>query len=442
MSAPAAIAVPAPTASLLERLDTTRESPLFYKVFALVSAGMMLDALDVYLASSVTSTVLKDGWSTLQLNSYFLSAGFLGLFIGSVASGYVGDLAGRRVAYQVNLLVFGGFTLAGAFAPTMGWLIVCRFFAGVGLGSEIVTGYALVNEFAPIHRRGRWCAATSVIANCGAPLTMLASALVIPRFGWRVMFVAVGVLAGILWYLRRDIPESPRWLLARGRDGQAERIVAQLEAGGREADDEDARAGLPAAEPVRRPAPGMCLLVGIVAASATIVCQYTFTSWVPTLLVRRGISISGSLGLSTFMMLGAPAGCLIGAWCVDRFGRKRTIIPAFALTAVFGVAYGQQDGRLGAVLVGFALTACFYVLMASVIAVYVAELFPTRFRFRGAGISNAVAKLLTVAMPVAVAWMLGFAPEWTIFASISALELIACAVVWIWGPETGHRLLG
>lgn len=441
MSAIAA-AAPASANPLLQRLDATRESPLFYKIFALVSAGMMLDALDVYLASSVTSTVLKQGWSTLQLNSYFLSAGFLGLFIGSIASGYVGDLAGRRVAYQVNLLVFGGFTLAGAFAPSMAWLIVCRFFAGVGLGSEIVTGYALVNEFAPIHRRGRWCAATSVIANTGAPVTMLASALVIPRFGWRVMFVAVGVLAGILWYLRRDIPESPRWLIAHGRAEEARGIVEQLEAGGRAARPEAAHGGTPADQPVHRPAHAVCLMVGIVAASATIVCQYTFTSWVPTLLVRRGISISGSLGLSTFMMLGAPLGCLIGAWCVDRLGRKPTIVAAFAATAVFGVLYGAQHAELGAVLVGFALTTCFYVLMASVIAVYVAELFPTRVRFRGAGICNAVAKLLTVAMPIAVAWMLGFAPEWTVFASISAFALVACAVVWIWGPETNRRLLG
>lgn len=68
--------------------------------------------------------------------------------------------------------------------------------------------------------------------------------------------------------------------------------------------------------------------------------------------------------------------------------------------------YANQTTMAGVVAVGFLLTTCFYVLMASVVAVYVAELFPTTFRFRGSGIANGIAKLLTVAMPIAVAWML------------------------------------
>jgi MFS transporter, putative metabolite:H+ symporter len=421
---------------LIQRLDQTRESPLFRHVFALVAGGMLLDAFDVYLASAVTSAILADGWSTLQLNSLFLSAGFLGLFLGSLVSGFVGDLRGRRVAYQVNLAVFGGASLLSALAPNMGVLIVLRFIAGVGLGAEIVTGYALITEFAPVGHRGRWAAATSVVANCGAPVTLLVSTIVIPHLGWRPMFVIVGVLAAILWWLRRDVPESPRWLVAHGRLDEAESIIAELETGGR-IEPTEARAH----ELVRRGSRGRMLLVASVAASATIICQYTFTTWVPTLLGRRGIGISGSLGLSTLMMVGAPLGCLLGAWAVDRIGRKPTIIAAFAATAVLGVAYAMQTSRVGVVVVGFVLTACFYVLMASVIAVYVAELFPTDWRFRGAGIANAVAKLLTVAMPVVVTAVLQVAPDWTIFAGISAIAAIACAVVWVWGPETNRRLL-
>ncbi len=106
------------------------------------------------------------------------------------------------------------------------------------------------------------------------------------------------------------------------------------------------------------------------------------------------------------MELGAPTGCAIGAYLVDRIGRKKTIVPAFIFTAIFGIFYARQDTMAGVVAVGFILTACFYVLMASVVAVYVAELFPTVFRFRGAGIANGIAKLFTVAMPIVVAWML------------------------------------
>ncbi|MTV82558.1 MFS transporter [Secundilactobacillus folii] len=425
--------------SLQDRLDQTRESPLFYKIFALVAGGMFLDAADVYMASSVASYTLKTGWSTVQMNSYFLSSGFLGLFIGSLISGFIGDLKGRRVAYQINLLLFGGFTFAAAFAPNMAVLIFCRLMAAVGLGSEIVTGYSMVNEFSPVHNRGKWCAAVSLVANCGAPITMLVCTIVLPRFGWRALFAMIGVIAAILWYLRRDIPESPRWLIAHGRKNEAEAIIEQLEVNGSRHEDVDADSQT---HPRVHHSLGISLFVAIVAVSATIICQYAFTSWVPTLLLQRGINISNSLGVSTIMMLGAPVGCAIGATMIDRIGRKRTIVPAFLLTAVFGMMYAHQDSMVMVVFVGFLLTTCFYVLMASVVAVYVSELFPTEYRFRGSGVANGIAKLMTVAMPIVVAWMLKVASVNVAFWSISGIALFAGLVVWIFGDETNQKSIG
>lgn len=423
---------------LQRRIDRTHESPLFYKIFALVAGGMFLDAADVYMASAVASTVLKSGWSTLAQNSYFLSSGFLGLFIGSLTAGFIGDLKGRRVAYQINLLLFGGFTFIAAFAPNMWFLIVCRLISSIGLGSEIVTGYAMVNEFAPIHSRGKWCAGVSLVANSGAPITMLLCTMIIPNFGWRVMFAAIGIVAAILWYLRRDIPESPRWLMAHQRSEQAEKIIEQLEVNG----SDDFTTPTKAKHEVVKHSIGVSLFVAIVAVSATIICQYTFTSWVPTLLVQRGINVSGSLGFSTIMMLGAPVGCAVGAYMVDRIGRKKTIVPAFILTAIFGMFYARQDSMTGVVIIGFLLTTCFYVLMASVVAVYVSELFPTVFRFRGSGIANGIAKLFTVAMPIVVAWMMKVTTTNMIFWAISAIALFAGIIVWSFGDETNQKDIG
>ncbi len=199
------------------------------------------------------------------------------------------------------------------------------------------------------------------------------------------MFMGVGIVAAILWYLRRNIPESPRWLMAHGRNDEAQEIIQKLEVNGV---NEDVTPIVKKHEVVHHSL-GVSLFVATVAASATIICQYTFTSWVPTLLSNRGINISGSLWMSAFMMVGAPVGCAIGAYLVDRIGRKKTIAPAFFMTAIFGFMYGQQSTVAGVMTIGFLLEVCFYVLMASVIAVYVAELFPTKFRFRGSGIAMA-----------------------------------------------------
>lgn len=141
------------------------------------------------------------------------------------------------------------------------------------------------------------------------------------------------------------------------------------------------------------------------------------------------------------MMLGAPTGALIGVLLVDRIGRKKLIVPTFILTAVFGLLYAVQTNATTVMIVGFLLTTCFYVLMASVVAVYVAELFPTAFRFRGSGIANATAKLLTVGMPYAVAVFLTWFSASLIFVMISAIALIAAIVVWWLGPETRQKAI-
>ncbi|OZG64657.1 MFS transporter permease [Bifidobacterium hapali] len=428
---------------IISRVDRAHETPMFHRIVALVAAGMLMDSIDVYIGSAVASSALATGWSTVAQNSTFMSAGFLGLLIGSLLAGFVGDLKGRRVAYQINLLLFGGFTFLGAFAPNMAVLSLCRLGAGLGLGAEIVTGFAMVNEFAPMNRRGHWCAIVSLVANCGVPIAMLLCAFIIPRWSWRPLFIGIGVVAAVIWWLRRDIPESPRWLAVHGRYDEADAIVKQMEVNGSEP--VTTAAASDAAAQNRNAGGrslGICLFVAIVAVGATNVCSYAFTSWVPTILVKRGINLSSSLTTSTLMMLGAPVGCLIGSLLIDRIGRKRTIVPAFLFTGVFGMAYAFQTSTVGAIIVGFLLMMCLYTLMASVVAVYAPELFATKVRFRCVGLANAIAKLLNVLMPMVVGWMLTALGATSIFVSISVIAILSMLVVGFFGAETAQRSVG
>jgi putative MFS transporter len=160
------------------RLDRLPFSAFHRRIIVLIGTGMFLDACDIYMAPGVLGALVKAGWSDLQTNATFLSATFLGMLIGTFTSGLIGDRFGRRFSYQSNLLVFGGASLAAAFAPNMTVLIALRFLMGIGLGAEIVIGYSTLSEFiraryaagrspfcppSPIQQSSQWAS-----AGCGS----------------------------------------------------------------------------------------------------------------------------------------------------------------------------------------------------------------------------------------------------------------------------------
>jgi putative MFS transporter len=211
------------------RLDRLPISPFHYRIFWLVGAGMFFDGYDLYVAGGVLASTIQSKFSTLPQNLQFLSLTFVGMTLGSLITGFVGDKYGRRFTYQINLLIFGLASLAAAFAQDMNQLIVCRFVQGLGLGAEIVVGYSTLTEFVPPKSRGRWLAFMAFLTVCGFPVTAILGYLIIPTWGWRPMFVIAGLGSLVVWYLRKNLPESPRWLEAQGRTAEAEALMQAIE---------------------------------------------------------------------------------------------------------------------------------------------------------------------------------------------------------------------
>ena len=199
------------------RLDRLPISSFHYRIFWLVGAGMFFDGYDLYIAGGVLASAVQTKFSTVPQNLQFISLTFVGMTLGALITGFVGDRIGRRFTYQINLLIFGLASLAAAFAQDMNQLIVCRFVQGLGLGAEIVVGYSTLTEFVPPKTRGRWLSMMAFLVVAGFPVTALLGYLIIPAFGWRPMFIIAGVGSLIVWYLRKNLPESPRWLESQGR---------------------------------------------------------------------------------------------------------------------------------------------------------------------------------------------------------------------------------
>lgn len=414
----------------------------------LIGVGMFFDGFDIYVAATVLGATLKSGFSTMGQNAQFVSVTFLGMMLGSLVTGFLGDRYGRRFNYQANLAIFGLASIAAAFAPSMEALILLRFVMGAGLGAENVVGYSTMTEFVPPQARGKWLGVISVFVVSGLPATALLGTLIIPRFGWRTMFVLGGLGALVVWYLRKALPESPRWLESVGRVEEAEAILQAIE---REASLHHASLPPPAPAAAAIHSRSVGALVSsallprmIVGATTLIVVNtliYGFVTWLPTFFVQEGRSIATSFGYSLVMSLGAPVGSAIGALTADSWGRKPTIIGASLLTIVIGSIYPFIKDPVVLLMVGFLLTVPIYVLVTLLFAIYIPELFPTEVRLRASGICNTFGRGATIATPFLVVALFRSYGVGGVLSLMIGLLMVQIFVVLLFGIEPKKRRL-
>jgi putative MFS transporter len=361
----------------------------------LIGGGMFFDGFDIYLAGIVLGATVKSGFSTLAQNGYFVSVTFVGMMLGSFVTGFLGDHFGRRFTYQSNLAIFGFASIAAAFAPSMKVLILIQAVIGFGLGAENVVGYSTLTEFVPPQSRGKWLGLMTVFVVTGLPVAALTGTLIIPWLGWRAMFVLGGLGALVVWYLRKKLPESPRWLESVGRTEEAETLLRAIES---EVAVEHSPLPPPAISPAVKHSRDLSSLAGpvilprmILGSISLIVINsllYGFVTWLPTFFVQQGLSVARSFTYSLVMAVGAPIGSAIGAFTADSWGRKPTIIGACLFTIFVGSFYPFITRPVILMAVGFTLIVPIYVLVALLFAVYIPELFPTEVRLRASGICN------------------------------------------------------
>jgi MFS transporter, putative metabolite:H+ symporter len=431
------------------RLDRLPISSFHYRIFWLVGAGMFFDGYDLYVAGSVLAAAIQTKFSTLPQNLQFVSLTFLGMTVGSLITGFVGDKYGRRFTYQINLLIFGLASLAAAFAQDMPQLIVCRFIQGLGLGAEIVVGYSTLTEFVPPASRGRWLSFMAFLTVCGFPVTAILGYLIIPNWGWRPMFIIAGLGSLIVWYLRKNLPESPRWLESKGRDAEAEALLQAIEK-------EVAGSGtLPAAAtaaPVLqltaasmfRPPILQRLLVGSWVLITINTLIFGFVIFLPQFFLRQGLTITNSLGYTVVLAGASLVGCALGAVLSDSIGRRWSIIGASLLTIVTGWIYAHFSAASDPVMVlsvGAVLIIAIYIQTAILFGVYTPELFPTEIRLRANGICNTLGRGATVVSPFVVGFlMVNYALPGVIWLMIG-LVAVQIVAVYFWGVEPARRPL-
>jgi putative MFS transporter len=190
-------------------------------IIAVAAAGFLFDSFDITIVAYALPKIRLEFNLTPQEVGLAGSAALAGMGLGSWCWGWIADKWGRRVVFASTVLMFSLFTGVVGLSMSLGFLVGARFLTGLGLGGMVPIDQALVTEYAPANIRGRVAAMLPLCWPMGYFCAAGCGLLLVPEIGWRWLF-AIGVVPALLvFFIRRGVPESPRWLAAKGRHEDA-----------------------------------------------------------------------------------------------------------------------------------------------------------------------------------------------------------------------------
>ncbi|WP_206956194.1 MFS transporter [Trinickia acidisoli] len=452
---------PARTQEIAARLDRLPATRAVWKLIVLLSLGFFFELYDLLYTGYVAPGLVKSGILTPTTSGLFGTSGvatfiaalFAGLFLGTSACGFLADRFGRRAIFTWSLLWYVAANTVMAFQDTASGLNLWRFISGMGIGVELVTIGTYLSELTPKHLRGRAFAICQTIGFSAVPVVAFLSYLFVPRApfgldGWRWVVLLGGVSALFVWYFRRNLPESPRWLASKGRVDEASDVLAQLERR------IERQYGKPLPQPgPSDPAPRKAgfadmwkppyrqrTIMLIIFHIFQTVGFYGFANWVPTLLIKQGITVTHSLLYTTVIGLAAPLGPLIGYLFADRFERKQVIVWMAALNIVAGLVFSQVSAAAAIIALGVLLTLAGNIISFT-FHTYQQELYPTAIRARAVGFVYSWSRLSAVFSSFVIAFTLRGFGVTGVFVFIAGAMLLVMLVIGLMGPRTLGRSL-
>ncbi|MEV0073826.1 MFS transporter [Amycolatopsis sp. NPDC050768] len=439
------------TAAVAARLDRLPVTRTHRRATVAVGLGLFFEFYEVFLTGTISAVLVSEFKLSKAALPPLLASTFLGMFFGALLLGRLADRFGRRGAFLLNLALYSFFSLLGAFSGNAIMLLITRFFAGVGLGAEPPLADTYLTDLLPARKRGKLIAWAYTLAFCGVPVVgFLAKGLTEGSFlgiaGWRWLFVIGALGAGVVFLLRRGLPESPRWLHSVGRTQEAETVIRGLEAEAGQAPAEEP-APAPVEKPVRKAAP-IRDLFGSTYRRRTIMMTvfhvlqtigyYGFGTMVPLVLAAKGYPVSQSLLFTALTFLGYPVGSALSLPLVERLERKHLVIGSVLAMAVFGLAFGLANSIALAIVFGFIYTAISNVFSNSY-HIYQAEIFPTALRSTASSGTYSISRLASGLMPFVLVPLLDSSGATTLFVVIGAALVLVALDIAILGPRTTGR---
>jgi putative MFS transporter len=427
-------------------LDNAKISPLHRRIVGLIAAGYFFDVIDFTIFGSMVPFILGSKFATGPEVAAIGSATIFGMCIGTAGQGQFSDRFGRRFIYQFNLLLFGVFTILGAFAPSVTLLVVCRFIAGIGLGAEQPLAFAYAGEYSPKAIRGRILAIVHFIGGaCVWPIGTLmvlafSGVLESPEHVWRGIWLVIGIGALVVWVFRFTLPESPRYLSTHGRGDEALAVLGRLGiAGPTEPLTTDAASNTKS-DPfgvVFRLFPGR-VIAGMICFTAFFGVAIGLGAWLPNMMNAKGFSVTKSLQYVLAMNFAVPCASIFMMYALDKYGRKVTSICAFVGAGIMAMVFSNAGTPMQLMIAGFIMV--FFVQVAgNAMQIFASEVFPTNARASGFGWASGVGRLATAFIMPTILWVQNGWGLTTVFVCLAIMLLIAAASVTQLGPEAKQK---
>ncbi len=437
--------------SILKRVERLPFSRFHWRLLGMGGLGYTFDAMDGAMIAFILPAVSALWGLTNQQTGFLGSSAMIGYLFGAFFAGTLGDLIGRRSVMMYALAIYCMATLIAAFAPNWQFLFWWRVVASFGTGAESAIIAPFLAEFVQKKYRGRFVGSLSGFFSFGFVFAALLGYFVVPasRDGWRIVQILSAVPIIMLLWWRRSLPESPRWLIERGRSTEASAEVDRMEAEAIDA----GHAILPALDTIELPAVGVrqggtfaknlaalwspsmsrtTLMLWLLWIAITF-SYYGFFTWIPTLLVKQGMTITKSFGYSIIIYLAQIPGYYSAAFVSEKLDRKWTIVLYMLLGGVS--AYLMSNARVDAsiTLAGFLLSFFMNGTYAGIYA-YTPELYPTAFRTTGMGVASSFGRIGGLSAPIVIGYTyarIGFAGVFTITTIVLVIGALAVALLGI-----------
>jgi MFS transporter, putative metabolite:H+ symporter len=426
----------AKAAELIARIESVPFSKWHIRPRVIMGSATFFDAFTALSLASATPVLVRLWNLTPGEVGYLLAASYFGQFAGALIFGWLGERIGRVMSATYATLIMAVVSLACAFTGNFSQMFVCRIIQGIGVGGEMPVAATYINELSRAHGRGRFFMLYELIFPIGFLAAAVAGAQFVPIYGWNILFLIGAVPGLVITYMVSRLPESPRWLIRKGRYAEAEAIIRSLEAS-------TDRRNPVAAQPLSLAASQKSrwselfspfyrrrtLIVWAIWATAYGVTN-GLNNWMPTLYnTVYHLPLQASLNFALLTNATQILVLLVCVFVIDRIGRKSWMTVSFVIGGLLLLPlglFGADD--VTRVVIFVTLSYGVMSTINTVLYLYTPEIYPTRIRAIGTAAATCWLRLASAAGPLVVGVIMvsyGISSVFLMFAGVGLVGAIA-----------------